>query len=135
MEVSQRNSAALQERSQKLAAALVKRFENIVALASPDSKDYNTTANKKWQMEVETAALVKRPPRPHLPKLSRLQFEAPSPIRATEDILTLTRQMQELWLFGNLNTLDANDKQNVERMEQDVKAIIAAIEGLAKETL
>lgn len=43
--------------------------------------------------------------------------------------------MQELWLFGNLNTLDANDKQNVERMEQDVKAIIAAIEGLAKETL
>ncbi|KAK0659609.1 hypothetical protein DIS24_g3942 [Lasiodiplodia hormozganensis] len=113
MEVSQRNSAALQERSQKLAAALVKRFENIVALASPDSKDYNTTANKKWQMEVETAALI----------------------RATEDILTLTRQMQELWLFGNLNTLDANDKQNVERMEQDVKAIIAAIEGLAKETL
>ncbi|KAF4544737.1 Actin-binding cofilin tropomyosin type protein [Lasiodiplodia theobromae] len=90
MEVSQRNSAALQERSQKLAAALVKRFENIVALAS---------------------------------------------IRATEDILTLTRQMQELWLFGNLHTLDANDKQNVERMEQDVKAIIAAIEGLAKETL
>ncbi|KAL1623289.1 hypothetical protein SLS56_008341 [Neofusicoccum ribis] len=107
MEVSQRNTAALQgmlqccrdqlqpysqvsERVMKLAAALVKRFENLVALAS---------------------------------------------IRATEEILTLTRQMQELWLFGNLNTLDTNDKQNVERVEQDVKAMIEAIEGLAKERL
>lgn len=43
--------------------------------------------------------------------------------------------MQELWLFGNLNTLDTNDKQNVERVEQDVKAMIEAIEGLAKERL
>ncbi|EKG10914.1 Actin-binding cofilin/tropomyosin type [Macrophomina phaseolina MS6] len=97
----------------KLAAALVKRFESLVALASPDSKDYNTTANKKWQMQVETAALI----------------------RTTEEILTLTRQMQELWLFGNLHTLDANDKQSAERMEQDVKAMIEAIEGLAKEKL
>ncbi|EOD51543.1 putative actin-binding cofilin tropomyosin type protein [Neofusicoccum parvum UCRNP2] len=124
MEVSQRNTAALQERVMKLAAALVKRFENLVALASPDSKDFNTTANKQWQMEVETKGLVTHTPPP-----------TESLIRATEEILTLTRQMQELWLFGNLNTLDTNDKQNVERVEQDVKAMIEAIEGLAKERL
>lgn len=43
--------------------------------------------------------------------------------------------MQELWLFGNLNTLDTNGKQNIERLEEDVKAMIGAIEGLAKQNL
>ncbi|KAK7551230.1 mediator complex, subunit Med22 [Phyllosticta citricarpa] len=114
MDVSQRNAAALQERVMKLATALVKRFENIVALASPDAKDFNTTASKKFQMEVETAALI----------------------RATEDILTLTRQMQELWLFGQLNTVDKDGKaKEISQVEEDARAIAAAVEQLAKETL
>ncbi|THV73755.1 hypothetical protein D6D19_02662 [Aureobasidium pullulans] len=42
-------------------------------------------------------------------------------IRTSEDILTLTRQMQELWLFGQLKTLDASDIQG--RIDGDAKEV------------
>jgi hypothetical protein len=42
-------------------------------------------------------------------------------IRTSEDILTLTRQMQELWLFGQLKTLDKNDIQG--RIDADAKEV------------
>jgi hypothetical protein len=35
--------------------------------------------------------------------------------------LTLTRQMQELWLFGQLKTLDKNDIQG--RIDEDAKEV------------
>lgn len=42
-------------------------------------------------------------------------------IRTCEDILALTRQMQELWLFGQLKTLDKNDIQA--RIDGDAKEV------------
>jgi len=45
----------------------------------------------------------------------------PFQIRASEDLLTLTRQMQELWLFGQLKTLDKNDIQG--RIDADAKEV------------
>lgn len=59
-----------------------------------------------------------------------------SQIRATEDILTLTRQMQELWLFGQLNTVDKDGKaKEISQVEDDARAIAAAVEQLARDML
>jgi hypothetical protein len=57
-----------------------------------------------------------------------------SQIRTSEDILTLTRQMQELWLFGQLKTLDKNDIQG--RIDADAKEVaemLAVLVGGDKE--
>jgi hypothetical protein len=57
-----------------------------------------------------------------------------SQIRTSEDILTLTRQMQELWLFGQLKTLDKNDIQG--RIDADAKEVaemLAVLVGSDKE--
>jgi hypothetical protein len=57
-----------------------------------------------------------------------------SQIRTSEDILTLTRQMQELWLFGQLKTLDKDDIQ--ERIDADAKEVaemLAVLVGGEKE--
>ncbi|KAF2144108.1 uncharacterized protein K452DRAFT_357038 [Aplosporella prunicola CBS 121167] len=105
MDVNQRNAAALQERTNKLMAALVKRFENTLALAAPDKTDFNSTAHKNFQMQVETAALI----------------------RAAEDILTLTRQMQELWLFGQLKTLETENRRD-SREPVNARALVAEVE-------
>ncbi|KAL8775307.1 MAG: hypothetical protein Q9209_000314 [Squamulea sp. 1 TL-2023] len=56
-------------------------------------------------MEVETAALV----------------------RAAEDILSLTRMMKEMWLFGKLETLGTNEAE--ERAEESARGVE---EGLRK---
>lgn len=42
-------------------------------------------------------------------------------IRTSEEILTLTRQMQELWLFGQLKTLEKSDVQG--RIDGDAKEV------------
>lgn len=48
-----------------------------------------------------------------------------------EDILTLTRQMKELWLFGPLNTL--GESRVHEKTEEDAKAVAEMLERLLKE--
>lgn len=48
--------------------------------------------------------------------------------------MTLTRQMQELWLFGQLKTLDKNDIQG--RIDADAKEVaemLAVLVGGDKE--
>ncbi|KAI9782318.1 MAG: hypothetical protein M1816_001931 [Peltula sp. TS41687] len=83
---SQRTSTALLERTSNDVVQLLKRFENIIALSPVRNSNHNrssTTAVEAYQMEVETAALV----------------------RAAEDLLSLTRALKEAWLFGRLNTI------------------------------
>ncbi|KAI9702595.1 MAG: hypothetical protein M1836_001075 [Candelina mexicana] len=146
MENSQRNSQALTSLSPKLnlvptvvfsmptdictiervdvsVAQLAQRFENIIALApvrdlkqllsSPPPSNHfqisaperNATAVDAYQLEVETAALI----------------------RAAEDILTLTRSLKEMWLFGQLDTI-GESKFN-ERTEEAARGVL---EGLQK---
>lgn len=50
-------------------------------------------------------------------------------IRTSEEILSLTRQMQELWLFGQLKTLEKGELQ--ERIDQDAKEVAALLGQLA----
>ncbi|KAK3076175.1 hypothetical protein LTS18_013712, partial [Coniosporium uncinatum] len=73
MEKDLRDGAKLSARIDKINAELITRFENIMHHAGTDKTDYPSTAFNTLQMDHETHALI----------------------RATEDVLTLTRQMQE----------------------------------------
>ncbi|KAL2047139.1 hypothetical protein N7G274_001158 [Stereocaulon virgatum] len=105
MDPNQRTSNALLERSATDVAQLLRRFENIVAYTPDEGNDRNKAAVGVYQMEVESAALV----------------------RAAEDILSLTRVLKESWLFGKLHTVGTSD---AEKRAEAAAAKVA--EGLAR---
>jgi len=107
MDASKQTSAALLDRANAPIAQLLRRFENIIALAPISTHDRNTTAVETYQMEVETAALV----------------------RAAEDILSLTRALKEAWLFGRLDTLGRGEG---ERAEESARGVVAGLRALAE---
>ncbi|KAL8775878.1 MAG: hypothetical protein Q9194_003547 [Teloschistes cf. exilis] len=90
------------QRSNGDIAALLRRFENIIEYKTGDR---NAAAVDTYRMEVETAALI----------------------RAAEDILSLTRVLKEMWLFGKLDTVGTNEAEA--RAEESAKGVQ---EGLQK---
>ncbi|KAL8891269.1 MAG: hypothetical protein Q9205_002403 [Flavoplaca limonia] len=75
-------------------------FSGDVAMAYFDAKgDRNAAAVDAYKMEVETAALI----------------------RAAEDILSLTRTMKEMWLFGKLETVGTNEAE--ERADESARGV------------
>ncbi|KAK8202168.1 hypothetical protein M8818_005694 [Zalaria obscura] len=111
MEAVPRNTPALLARIDQLRNSLIKRFENLIELAAIDKTDRNATALSQYQIQIETGAL-----RPALQ------------IRSAEDILSLTRQLQELWLFGQLKTLE--DSETLQKTDEDARAIAALLRQL-----
>ncbi|KAJ5234719.1 uncharacterized protein N7469_003887 [Penicillium citrinum] len=111
---SQVTPKALHTRINTDISQLLQRFENIMATATAQNTTHTSTAVETYQLDVESTALV----------------------RAAEDILSLTRTMKEMWLFGKLDTIgeDERDKERREKLEKDVAAVQKAIEdgGLAK---
>ncbi|KAI4182996.1 MAG: hypothetical protein L6R41_005660 [Letrouitia leprolyta] len=101
------------ERATRDISALLQRFENIIEYKPVSGTlphfrllgDRNAAAVNAYRMEVETAALI----------------------RAAEDILSLTRVMKEMWLFGKLQTVGTNEAE--ERAEKSAKGVE---EGLKK---
>ncbi|KAI4230430.1 MAG: hypothetical protein L6R36_000059 [Xanthoria steineri] len=75
---------------------LIRRFENIIEYKPGDR---NAAAVDAYKMEVETAALI----------------------RAAEDILSLTRTMKEMWLFGKLDTLGTDEAD--ERADESARGV------------
>ncbi|KAI9713624.1 MAG: hypothetical protein M1812_006596 [Candelaria pacifica] len=104
MDNTQRNSQALTKRIDVSTAQLAQRFENIIALAPISAPERNATAIDAYQLEVETAALI----------------------RAAEDILTLTRTLKEIWLSGQLDTI-GESKFN-ERTERAARGVLEALD-------
>ncbi|KAJ9618332.1 hypothetical protein H2203_009250 [Taxawa tesnikishii (nom. ined.)] len=100
MEVVPRNTEAFEKRINKLGQLLIKRFENLVELAAITNSDRNATALNAYQAQIETNAII----------------------RGAEDILSLTRNMQELWLFGQLKTLEASSVQHSTDEEASIVA-------------
>ncbi|KAI4274724.1 MAG: hypothetical protein LQ337_003723 [Flavoplaca oasis] len=96
MESNQRTSGALLERANGDIGALIRRFENIIEYKPGDR---NAAAVDAYKMEVETAALI----------------------RAAEDILSLTRTMKEMWLFGKLDTVGTNEAE--ERADKSARGV------------
>ncbi|KAL8806954.1 MAG: hypothetical protein Q9200_004847 [Gallowayella weberi] len=68
--------------------------------------DRNAAAVDAYKMEVETAALI----------------------RAAEDILSLTRVMKEMWLFGKLQTVGTDEAE--ERAEESAREVEAGLRRL-----
>ncbi|KAK0511705.1 hypothetical protein JMJ35_006278 [Cladonia borealis] len=106
MEQNQRTESFLLDRANNDISQLLKRFENIIAF-SPEKHmaDRNAAAVRTYVVEVETAALV----------------------RAAEDILSLTRELKESWLFGKLQTVGTSE---AEKRAEEAAAQVAA--GLAR---
>jgi len=50
-------------------------------------------------------------------------------IKSCEDVLSLTRQMQELWLFGQLKTLEPSDetRTRVDENAREIGALMAQL--------
>ncbi|KAF1811300.1 hypothetical protein P152DRAFT_68355 [Eremomyces bilateralis CBS 781.70] len=103
-----RSASALNDRINRLTKSLVERFENLVALSAVDETDFGASALAGHQIRVESAALV----------------------RAGEDILTLTRQMQELWLFGQLNVLER--QQSLPSAQENARVVGELLETFAR---
>ncbi|KAF2026938.1 hypothetical protein EK21DRAFT_73169 [Setomelanomma holmii] len=73
-----------------------------------DARDYYTSAQKELTIREQTAGLIK----------------------TTQDLSTLIRDLQELWLFGGLDTLE--DKKDEEVVREKAGKVAEMIEVLAK---
>ena len=98
----------VQARITALSTTLIKRFENMLAVAL-DETDINDqpvtpaltdTAMQQLQLEVDSTALVK----------------------AAEEIMMLTRTLKEIWLFGGLNTIKSDEER--EEMEREERELV-----------
>ncbi|KAL8954556.1 MAG: hypothetical protein Q9183_007051 [Haloplaca sp. 2 TL-2023] len=100
----------MKQRANNDIAALLRRFENIIEYKPGDR---NAAAVDAYRMEVETTALV----------------------RAAEDMLSLTRVMKEMWLFGKLQTVggDEAEEKAEERAEQSAKQVEQGLRKLMAE--
>ncbi|WPH03122.1 Hypothetical protein R9X50_00599700 [Acrodontium crateriforme] len=105
MDPSLRNSPALIRRIEILRDELIKRFEALISYAVTDKTDRNTTALAQYSMQYETDALI----------------------RCAENLLSLIRQLQEAWLFGQLNTIDGPTQQQA---NDDTKAVTELLQQL-----
>jgi len=116
----------LQARITALSTTLIKRLENILAVA----------LNENSAQMPATSTITGNPPAP--PSLTntsvqqfQLDVESTAVIRAAEEIMMLTRTMKEIWLFGGLDTLakghetemSPRDQAAKKKMEEDVKVV------------
>jgi len=112
MDVAQQTTSGLIDREQKAVADLLTRFKNIVSLAAvpegPEGESLEVAAVQSVQMEVETAAMIS----------------------AAEDLLKLTREMKELWLFGPLRELGEGEEEG--QMAEDAKKVGEKLDALFK---
>jgi hypothetical protein len=100
-----------------LSSTLIKRLENILAVALDDTTSQRgevsappslvETSVHQFQLDVETTAVI----------------------RAAEEIMMLTRSMKEIWLFGELDTIKADASTAVGpdeaagKMQQDIALV------------
>ncbi|KXT10506.1 hypothetical protein AC579_4265 [Pseudocercospora musae] len=107
MDASLRNQKDLINKIGELQTALIKRYTNLIGLAAVrnNQTDRSVTAVTQYQIQTETAALA-----------------SSENIRAAEEVQSLIRQMQEMWLFGQLNTLDDTKAQK----QSDENAAVVA---------
>ncbi|RMY78602.1 hypothetical protein D0863_00547, partial [Hortaea werneckii] len=95
-------------RIDKLYGDVIKHYEALVSLAAVENAtDRNSTALAQYQMQVETTALT----------------------RAIEEGQSFTRQLQEMWLFGQLNTI--GDSRAKQRSDETAKQLSELLQQLA----
>ncbi|KAF2768127.1 hypothetical protein EJ03DRAFT_328503 [Teratosphaeria nubilosa] len=103
-----RDTASLIKRIDALRGDFLARFQNLIAIPNVGAKDRNTSAIIQLQMQVETAALIK----------------------AGEDMQTLIRQLQEMWLFGQLKPAGESEAQKqADASAENVAGLLQQLSG------
>jgi len=113
MEGGNPTTSSLVDREERAIAALLTRFKNLISLAAEPAEDGATlevAAAQSFQMEVETNAMV----------------------QAVEDLLRLTRELKEMWLFGPLREIGEGEGEG--SMDEDSKKVGEMVRELLKES-
>jgi len=103
----------LKERESGTIVELLTRFKNLIDLAAKPVEEGATkevAAAQAFEMECESSALV----------------------RASEDLLQLTRELKELWLFGPLRGIKEGEGEG--KMDEDSTKVGQMVEALLKHT-
>ena len=118
----------LQARITALSTTMIKRLENIFAVALDPTKTNASTTNG-----AELSSDASLPPSLTDTSVQQFQLEVDSTalVRAAEEIMMLTRTMKEIWLFGGLDTLtkdhegekDSESEALRKKMDEDVKVV------------
>ncbi|KAI9665141.1 MAG: hypothetical protein M1831_002151 [Alyxoria varia] len=130
MDATLRNTPALLVRINHLSEQLVKKYLDIVRLAElPTSHAPASDSDSEDDDDDDTSA-KKGPPNRNQAAVNSvtMEVEVGTLIKTAEDLLTLTRQMKESWLFGQLNTL--GEDAAVEKAERDVQGVVDVLERL-----
>ncbi|KAH8770374.1 surfeit locus protein 5 subunit 22 of mediator complex-domain-containing protein [Hyaloscypha sp. PMI_1271] len=101
----------IKDRQQRGVAALLTRFKYLVDLTATPAEDGATkevAAANAFRMEVESSALV----------------------RAAEDLLQLTRELKEMWLFGPLRGIGEGEGEG--KIDEDSKKVGEMVEALLR---
>jgi hypothetical protein len=53
-------------------------------------------------------------------------------IRAAEDLMSLSRELKEMWLFGPLRSLNEGEASANARIDEDARAVIAIMDSLIR---
>jgi len=124
LEFSSDNVIMVTARITALSTTLIKRLENIFAVALDETG-----------AQASARAGGEAPPPPSLTDTSVQQFqldvESTAVIRAAEEIMMLTRTLKEIWLFGGLDTLEqdhkndnnVHDEAQRKKMEEDIRVV------------
>jgi len=100
---------SIRDREQRAVATLLTQFKALVSLAATPANEGATkevAATDAFRMEVESSALV----------------------RAAEDLLQLTRELKEMWLFGPLRGIGEGEGEG--GMDEDSKKVGEMVEAL-----
>ncbi|KAF2163379.1 hypothetical protein M409DRAFT_26415 [Zasmidium cellare ATCC 36951] len=103
-----RSTREFMTRIDKLQEDLVRRFQKLLELSAVNRKDRSVTAVTEYQIKTETSALIK----------------------TAEDVQTLIRQLQEMWLFGQLNTLGESKVQ--QQTDENAKVVADLLKQLTE---
>lgn len=103
MDAGTPSAASLHGRINILTHQLRSRMMNIVRLMKPPEHPTVTNiATEQLRMDVESTALI----------------------RAAEEVMVLTRELKDLWLFGGLDTLRSEERsKEKEAMEEDARVV------------
>jgi hypothetical protein len=111
MDANTPSAPSLHSRINILTHQLRSRMLNIIRLTKPPSHPTVTnTATEQLRMDVESTALI----------------------RAAEEVMVLTRELKDLWLFGGLDTLRSGERgKEEEGMEGDARVVYEFMKKMA----
>ena len=129
-------AAALHARIQALSISLLQRFQGLLATAHDDAED-GPEGNGTGPLPGSTAPTLS--PEEVASKQLDIEVGTTALIRTAEEIMVLTRGMKELWVFGGLDAVGAQeggvDQAGARELGDEVRRVRAGLEGWLEERL